>query len=434
MSDVRGRPGLDESPAWLSALAAALVAGSCSQLAYALHPRTGPFVGYLEVVAVIVVGIWGVWRLSRRGLTGLRWPPWPVWALIVIAALSAFNAVSLKAAGVEIAQLLLYFVALYVLFCEAFTGKETLVAGAASVAVGVGALAALAQMGNAAADPMQVRGLAGNRNIYSAFMAFMLPLPWAWACWRWPGRGAWLAGGAVGAAMLTMFGPPHVWIAIVVLTGIAAWIMRQHWWRLAAPVLGVVIVANFACPALRACNVDEFLNPWETGNVYKLLREAGADDQTRLVKKRWLEWWAALAMIADKPLLGVGVGNYQKNIGMAEYWGYMPNAKKTEPDTNNLYLVIAGSMGLPGLAALLAMLALFIRRATRAWREGAGWLAAGVAGALVSWACVNVFTATLVRGAAVALVALLAVAGSLKPAERGAAMPSDAGAASAEEE
>jgi hypothetical protein len=114
-------------------------------------------------------------------------------------------------------------------------------------------------------------------------------------------------------------------------------------------------------------------------------------------------------MIADNPALGVGAGNYQLNIGQPHYWGYLPNAKKTEPNSNNLYLVLGGTLGLGGLAAFLAMMGTHLSlAAARAGDKEA--LMVGVTGALGALLVANVFTALLVRGACVGWVALMAAA------------------------
>lgn len=406
----------EPAPAWVSWLAALLVAGSFSQLAYAIHPRRGPFVGYLEVAAVVVLLIWGAWVIGSGRLRALRWPPWPAWALVGVALLSLGEAVNIKAGAVEVVQYALYFLALYVFFVDAFAGRPWLAVKAFLVGTGLAAGLALGQMLSGAA-PMTVRGLAGNRNVHSALLAVVLPLLWAPACANWPRLRFWLASIGLTLAAVTMLGPPHVWVALVAMAWVAGALIGGDWWKAVLPVGAMVLLVNFSSPLHRACNVDEFMNPWETGDVYKLLREAGVTGQTALVKKRWLEWYPALAMIAERPLLGVGAGNYQLNIGRAEYWGYLPNAKKTEPDTNNLYLVIGGSTGLGGLASLLALLAYHVRAVRRRAEKG-DVLAVGLTASLTALLVVNVFTALLVRGAAVGWTALLALAALCgRPAE-----------------
>lgn len=393
-------------PAWLRALVTLLVAGSCSQFAYALHPRKGPFVGYLEMASVGVLILWGVWVLATSRLRYLKGPPWSLWAFLAVAVLSLANATSLKAGAVEVAQYALYFVALYMLFADIADSSGRWLWYALGVGTLVATAVAFVQL-LSGAEPIKVAGLTANRNVHSAFLAFALPLVWAWGCSLWPRREAWAVFVLVTLALLTMLGAPHVWIAIVAIAWVSAVLLRPGFWPATTPVVVLVLAANFVSPVHRTCNLEELLNPWETGDVYKLLREVGATEHQPLLKKRWLEWWPGLAMIADNPLLGVGAGNYQLNIGRPDYWGYLPNAKKTEPDTNNLYLVLGGSLGLAGLVAFVAVLVRFTALAVSGARRRDPMMT-GLAAALVSLAVANLFTALLVRGVTVAWVAALA--------------------------
>jgi O-antigen ligase len=193
------------------------------------------------------------------------------------------------------------------------------------------------------------------------------------------------------------------------LVWVAAVLQPANWWRPAALVCVPLLVLQFVSPIHREANLESFLNPWETGSVYKVLSASANGQAPPIVKKRWLELYPALAMIADKPLLGVGAGNYQLSIGEANYWGYLPNAKKTEPDTNNLYLVIGGSMGLAGLACLVAMLYYFWNLAAASASRGDPF-SVGLTAALAVLAVVIFFTPLLVRGAAVGWSALMALA------------------------
>ena len=131
------------------------------------------------------------------------------------------------------------------------------------------------------------------------------------------------------------------------------------------------------------------------------------------VKKQFIEWYAATAWaLPGKRAFanGVGPGNYQLNIG--PYYGSgLPNEEKMPPDSNNLYLVQGVAQGALGLGALLWTISHFAALAWRARQSFAGdWLPAGLLGSFLSWAMVNIFHASIVRGTGVVLAFLFALA------------------------
>jgi hypothetical protein len=95
----------------------------------------------------------------------------------------------------------------------------------------------------------------------------------------------------------------------------------------------------------------------------------------------------------------------------------LPNEEKMPPDSNNLYLVQAVSLGVLGLGALLWVIFHFMGRARETMRGVSGdWLSFGVFAALCAWLGVNIFHAGIVRGGGVVLAFILSlavIAGSL---------------------
>ncbi len=75
-------------------------------------------------------------------------------------------------------------------------------------------------------------------------------------------------------------------------------------------------------------------------------------------------WHYALLLIGDFPLTGVGMGGF--NTALADLYGY---AMFQEPGAHSLYLQVALDLGLPGLAALLALMVASLRRAGVGWRR-----------------------------------------------------------------
>lgn len=67
--------------------------------------------------------------------------------------------------------------------------------------------------------------------------------------------------------------------------------------------------------------------------------------------ERYNEAYAALSVLNDYPIFGVGPGNYQLRIG--EYYQGMPKYNTIEPGTRIGYTVISVTLGVAGLASFL---------------------------------------------------------------------------------
>ncbi len=75
-------------------------------------------------------------------------------------------------------------------------------------------------------------------------------------------------------------------------------------------------------------------------------------------------WHYALILIGDFPLTGVGMGGF--NTALRDLYGYSAFG---EPGAHSLYLQAALDLGLPGLAAFLALVAAALRRAVFGFRR-----------------------------------------------------------------
>jgi O-antigen ligase len=219
-----------------------------------------------------------------------------------------------------------------------------------------------------------------------------------------------------------MLAPPHFWL----LAGILCWMAYVRGGRARHVVLPAIVALaaiTTLVPRNHECNVTQLLDAQERGELYKLeipdsggappASPEGAPSPQVIVKKRWLEWQPALAMLAENLPLGTGAGSYQRNIGEAQYYGMLPNVKKAEPDTANLYLVVGASMGLAGLVSLIAFLLHFWAKAVRLWLAAGSpverGLAAGLQGALVGIVLANIFTSLFVRGVSIVWAVVLAM-------------------------
>ncbi len=407
----------ETAPGWLYYPTLAVVFLAAGQYAYALHPRHGPFIAYVDVLAGLLIAAWVLWLTVNRRWSSVKWAPAPVWALFVVALLSAPGAVELTSAAVQVFQVFLYFTAAYMLFANTIRSPQQMrgvmltIMAASTIAVVYGLVQYVS-----AADPEKVYSTFQSRNIYSAHIVMVIPLllgVFMHAPLRWE---RWWALGLMVAGAVTIVSPPLPWVLLLVLCVMSFMLARRGFARVFVPsaiILGIVV---FAFLPLNKIVLEELADPYERGEAFKTMDGMDVEEGT-LLKKRWIEWLPSLNMLAENYMLGVGAGNYQANIGRPEFYGFLPNVRKSEPDTNNLYLVIAGSMGFAGLVCLIALMAHFLKRAAGLWLWAeTPWeraLAAGLFGATLAIPLVNIFTSLFVRGTGMTWIVIYALVGVL---------------------
>jgi putative inorganic carbon (HCO3(-)) transporter len=181
-----------------------------------------------------------------------------------------------------------------------------------------------------------------------ATMGLLLPFVTAVALfgpsrrWRWAAAPALLLGGVVlllSQAVMGLFGLLAGWAVL------AVWRRR----RLLVPILllaiAFAVVAVNASPPGWAAALLSLDNPIGAGVVLRLDI-----------------WSRAIAMIADMPYTGIGLNTYPL-IQAHFYTGYLLGP---EPHAHNLLMQTALDLGLPGLLALIWLLAAFYATAFRA--------------------------------------------------------------------
>lgn len=396
-------------PEWLFWAGIAVVVAAQTQFAWALDPKHGPFIAICDVLTGLAVATWILWRF-RTGSKNLAWPPAAVFGLVLTAIISAGMAESVRQSAVEIVQMLLYFALAYMFFTDVFTTRRRLVYAlvAAGMAVAANILIAAVQYFTVS-DAHDVGALLTNRNVYSGMLTVVLPVAFGVMLWHDRRWAQWVLGGGIALGVLTMLSPPLVWVALIAMVPLVVY-RHDQMARTGAIFLLVVALAVAILPNNRAAVVNELLNPEETGPIYKI---AGEEENRFIVKKRWLEWKPALNMMAENFMFGVGAGNFQLNIGKSQYYGFLPNVKKTEADTNNLYLVVGCTLGFPGLVCLIAYIGKFWRDSRALWlRVDEGWtrgLSMGLAAAVGALAFSNIFTSLFVRGVGLIWALLFAI-------------------------
>lgn len=380
-----------------------------TQWAFELRPKF--YLSPADLTLAFTAFVWLLDQFVTRNWKQLfRLPPWPSLLFVALAAGSAaaapFKALALK----DLVQLAEYFLIGHLLFAaylrshpQAFRNALWALGAAAGVSL---ALAAV-QYADADTLSLNVRGSFGNRNVLGGFLALALPLVFGTALGVRPLWGKLLLALLLAAGLaVTLSGAAYLAVAAVIVCMAAT----------RGPLLFIPIVTlllawqAFVMPRL----------PRENDIVH--FQSVALYSSSGAVERRYPDWQAAYSMVLTHPWLGVGLGNYQKHVG--QYYDNIPRQTgPSEPDIQNLYLVLAASAGLPALLAFIALLTCAGQASCRAAKTAVlprsfrTSLAQGITGSLCAFAITAIWHPLLVRGIGLPLVFLVALAYHLTEAE-----------------
>ncbi|MFO7870589.1 MAG: O-antigen ligase family protein [Kiritimatiellia bacterium] len=375
---------------------------------YAFEIRPGMYLSIVDPLIWITAALLALDVLITKRLRRIQYPPVIMVLFVLLAVLSIVRASAPFTAVKDAIQYVEYFVVGYILFADVIRTSGRLrrfvfwFLGISTVVIVLGAV----QYFRPETADFDVSASFGNRNVFGGYLSICLPLAFATALydpvrlrrlWLWALTAAGLGVVLSGAAFLAVS-------AALLFTSMVKG-------RKAFALTAVILLAGaiFVLPRMPRDNARKM---YESVSLY------GPEGRTA---KRYGEWQAAAAMAGHNPLLGVGVGNYQANIG--QYYGTIPNPPvPAEPDSQNLYLVLASSIGLPGLVCLAGMLILFMVKSLRAFGSAAGvakGVALGAGGSVLAFALNSVWSPLLVRGLGIPLVFVLTLIALLqqKPAD-----------------
>ncbi len=337
---------------------------------------------------------------ARRTWKGFKLssPPFMAVLFILIAALSLIGSIHPLKGVKDIVQLLEYLIATFMLFASLPDRDRVrrvtdlfLIVASAVILLGV-VHYLLPGIAN-----FKVCSTFGNRNVFGGYLALMVPFMAGIALYETcPGRRVWLLTMITLALLVTLSGGALIAIALTLALLCA---MRGKVAFIAfATLLAIILI--LVLPRLPRHNnvvLDESLRLFNDNNEVSL---------------RYTEWQAATVMLSEQPWLGVGIGNYQDNIG--GYFGVLPRPTGVvEHDSENLYLVTAASTGLLGLAAFLGLLFTFgitaAKRFFTSTEPTDRGLALGLLGAILSFTICGLWHPLLVRGIGIPLAIVFAL-------------------------
>jgi putative inorganic carbon (HCO3(-)) transporter len=222
-----------------------------------------------------------------------------------------------------------------------------------------------------------------NPNLYGGFLVPVIPIglaaAWYWRSWGWKVLALFITGINLLCLLLTY--SRGAWLGeVVALASIALlslqWINRdlpRRWRRWTIPAFlaasaAVLLLGLITVEPLRLRVFSMFAGRNDTSNNFRIN-----------------VWMAALDMIRDFPVLGIGPGNDAFNRVYPLY----QNPNFTALGAYSVPLELAIEAGIPGLLVYLWLLVLLGVRGWCRWCEGlqarppeALWVAAGLAGVL----------------------------------------------------
>lgn len=414
-------------------------------------------IGLGDAMVAAVFGLWFLKTLVTGRLRQCLLPPVPIWLFLGAAALSILNSTSVyqgvveagslikapvaseavRSALAEFVQTVGYFVFSLVLLVNLLrpplhrkTAVQLVLAVSGVVALyglaeslfGVHALGLKALAGSFSkddllrmakvSDPLAVSATFGSKNVYGGYLALVAPFALSAALLPRSRKVRWVAVlGLLAGALSILSGGALLGFAV----GLLVTAFRHS--RRAGSICALALVAFVALVSggrlrpyrdgiapfltVRYAN-DEVPPAWDIPPPGTPPRYRKGD-----VKKEYMEWQADLNMLKENFLTGVGFGEYQTKID--GYYLYLPIGAKMPPDSNNLFLVLAGTTGILGLTAFLFLLQNFGARAAHLGLAGHSALSGAALGSLWAFGVTSVFHSLLVRGTALMLIFVLAL-------------------------
>lgn len=332
-------------------------------------PLAGPTLSLTRIAALLLGLSWLMWAASRdirRDHILFTAHPWGAYLLVLFVGWATVSG-SWAESSYETLSDLLRLVLGVGLFVVVFSAVRT----RAQAAWVIGAFIAGATLTSliglifqpTAPDSVRATATIGEPNVLAAVLiaGFALALAATLALRRHSGLRLLTAGAATACLMTFFFTGSRgglVALTAALLTGI---VFGGRWrWRIAAAGMAVAILGAIYISVFAPDEIRDRIASTTVG-------------ETRTTDARASVWRVATRMIEDRPITGVGFGNFQEKS--AEYAlepGQLFRSDQVIDNpqvAHNIYLHIGAELGLVGLAIFLGVLGFALGSAARAARS-----------------------------------------------------------------
>lgn len=207
-------------------------------------------------------------------------------------------------------------------------------------------------------------GTMGNPDYLAAWLVGLVP--WAFMAsfrsrdWR---AGMWCAGSAALVVAIIFSFTRAAWVALAVeaLMGGLFVLCSRREGRRPSPVFGAVLTMLLCGLLLGGAMLWALRDSREVGLVRTISQIVSPRDQSSAV--RLTLWKEAVLVASQHPLVGTGPGTFSYAIAPFRHVepGWLKARVGLPGDPHNMYLELAASCGLPGLAAWLVLVGLALR-------------------------------------------------------------------------
>lgn len=417
------------------------------------HPLLAINFSIADLLIGLTLFLWLIKLIIYKDLKNIKLPPTPILVFLGLGLLSFVNAFSITDWLKETVQMIQYLFLFYILLLNNNKSiKLRVVKDLLLITTSVSILVALLQYTIHNGSAYLIRGLFENRNILGSFLCIMIPLAFSELLSSVSLiKKIWMGGLLVLSPIVLLSGSAIFSIA----TGIAiigCFHSKKILIRTFIAIILLIISYMYIAPIKNQEALKEFLTIYEQGNIsdnyYRRLtilddlekkilirknfdgnhllitndlfmsnilppkRQGDAykeENGKRHIKNQYLEMKAALNLISENALTGVGLGNFQNKISTF-YIGFQ-KINTAEPNVHNGYLVIGSTCGILGLCGFIWMMMHFIGSSKRNLNKdklviSKSTNSLGILGSLIAILINNFFCVIMVAPLMVPLIAI----------------------------